>query len=665
MGSTRQGLVRMSLVLGMAASVCAVADSPSGASTRSSEHHVSRHHVPRASSSRHHASHHRPTVHLSWLTPKNEAVVSGKLKESVRNCVVSAKSRFGIAHVTFYRDGRVLNTDRHAPYSCLWTTTSAVEGSSHMLKAVARDEHGRAARASVRVTVHNPDTGPPRTRITSGPSGTIGTASASFSFSSSEAGSSFECRLDGGTWAGCSSPDPDGGLADGSHGFEVRATDGAGNTDPTPASRSFTVDTSPPTVSWSTPGDGDKVSGQLSEGAHNCVVSASSSPGIDYVSFYLDGALLNTELSAPYSCTWDTTTAVEGSAHTLEAVAFDTNGSSSWGAVSVTVENTPPPDFTPPETTITSGPSGTIATGSVSFSFSSSEAGSSFECRLDGGTWAGCSSPTPYSGLADGSHGFEVRATDGAANTDATPASRSFTVDTSSPGGDGYPSLTSFNHDGDFDSGCQLVGGGGGWDSNVSGSDHPGTASIVSSPVEEGSCAVKYSTPAGTGSGRAELAFDTLGPDPTLVYEELLYIPSEANNGPDHGSLTQTKMSNNPCYNGGLTLPKDGGGNLGYSIVGSCSADSRKFDLGSVPKDQWIAVKAAEKFGSLGSVQIWIDPDGTGPAGYVEKLSQPNIDTTPVAGAQVKMRQGLYHDQDAHESHIYGDGFHMDCTASC
>ena len=51
--------------------------------------------------------------------------------------------------------------------------------------------------------------------------------------------------------------------------------------------------------------------------------------------------------------------------------------------------------------------------------------------------------------------------------------------------------------------------------------------------------------------------------------------------------------------------------------------------------------------------------------GYVEKLLQPNIDTTPVAGAQVKMRQGLYHDQDAHESHIYGDGFHMGCTASC
>ena len=39
---------------------------------------------------------------------------------------------------------------------------------------------------------------------------------------------------------------PTASLADGPHSFEVRATDQAGNVDPTPAARSFTVDTQPP-----------------------------------------------------------------------------------------------------------------------------------------------------------------------------------------------------------------------------------------------------------------------------------------------------------------------------------------------------------------------------------------------------------------------------------
>ena len=40
------------------------------------------------------------------------------------------------------------------------------------------------------------------------------------------------------------------GLADGSHAFQVRATDAAGLTDPTPASHSWTVDTSAPNMSF-------------------------------------------------------------------------------------------------------------------------------------------------------------------------------------------------------------------------------------------------------------------------------------------------------------------------------------------------------------------------------------------------------------------------------
>jgi hypothetical protein len=90
-------------------------------------------------------------------------------------------------------------------------------------------------------------------------------------------------------------------------------------------------------------------------------------------------------------------------------------------------------DTTPPETTVDSGPSGTVGLTSASFGFSSSEAGSTFECSLDGAGFASCTSPKSYAGLSEGTHTFSVRATDAAGNTDATPATRSWTVSTAPP----------------------------------------------------------------------------------------------------------------------------------------------------------------------------------------------------------------------------------------
>ena len=91
----------------------------------------------------------------------------------------------------------------------------------------------------------------------------------------------------------------------------------------------------------------------------------------------------------------------------------------------------PPADTTPPDTTIVSGPSGTVKSRDAKFTFSSTEPSSAtFQTRLDGGTWEanGTATGKTYSSLANGTHTFEVKATDAAGNTDLTPASRSWKV---------------------------------------------------------------------------------------------------------------------------------------------------------------------------------------------------------------------------------------------
>jgi hypothetical protein len=87
-----------------------------------------------------------------------------------------------------------------------------------------------------------------------------------------------------------------------------------------------------------------------------------------------------------------------------------------------------PVDTTPPDTTITSGPLGIVKSRDATFTFSSTEPDSTFECSLDGAAFSACSSPKQYTGLADGTHTFEVKATDAAGNADSTSASRSWKV---------------------------------------------------------------------------------------------------------------------------------------------------------------------------------------------------------------------------------------------
>jgi hypothetical protein len=161
----------------------------------------------------------------------------------------------------------------------------------------------------------------------------------------------------------------------------------------------------------------------------------------------------------------------------------------------------PPPDTTPPTTTIDSGPSGTVMATAADFAFSSSEAGSTFECRLDGGAWGSCTSPRSYTSLALGDHTFDVRATDAAGNTDQTPASRTWTVASTSTG-------TVFSDD--FESGTLAA-----WQVATGGD---GTAAAQTATVKTGTYAARFAATANAGSfAYARRAFDTALTDFTVA----------------------------------------------------------------------------------------------------------------------------------------------------
>ena len=80
------------------------------------------------------------------------------------------------------------------------------------------------------------------------------------------------------------------------------------------------------------------------------------------------------------------------------------------------------------DTTITGKPSATTTSTSASFSFTSNLGGSTFQCRLDSGSWTACASPKTYSGLSTTSHTFRVAAVDSLGRVDPTPASYTWTV---------------------------------------------------------------------------------------------------------------------------------------------------------------------------------------------------------------------------------------------
>jgi hypothetical protein len=293
------------------------------------------------------------------------------------------------------------------------------------------------------------DTLAPQTQIDLGPPTLTATGDAEFKFSGGDGtGSgvaSFQCRLDSSeasAWGACASPQTYSALADGAHKFEVRAVDGAGNVDQSPASRSWSVDVTPPDTQI-----GKHPNALVASSAAQFEFSGSDGSGSGVASFQC--RLDSGEASAWGACTSPQSySSLPDGAHKFEVRAVDGAGNvdqspavSAWNV-----------DTTAPQTQIDAGPPSLSASSDAEFKFSGSDGAgagvASFQCRIDSSeasAWGACSSPKEYAALADGSHKLEVGAIDVAGNVDQSPASLSWTVDTTAPQtqiSDGPPALS-------------------------------------------------------------------------------------------------------------------------------------------------------------------------------------------------------------------------------
>jgi hypothetical protein len=356
------------------------------------------------------------------------APAAGTTLTGTTSVAADASDNVGVVGVQFRLDGASLGAeDTTAPYSVAWNTATASNG-SHSLTAIARDAAGNVTTsAAIAVTVDN---APPTVAITAPAGGAtvVGTISITASASDNVAVIGVQFRLDGANFGAEDTTAPYSvswnttTASEGSHSLTAIARDAAGNVTTSPAIvvTVDNIDEVPPTVAITAPAGGATVAGTISVNA-----SASDNVAVVGVQFRIDGANLGAEDTvAPYSVSWNTTTASNGS-HSVTAIARDAAGNTTTSAaVTVTVDNAPP------TVTITAPVAGATVVGTTSITASASDnvAVVGVRFRLDGANLGNEDTNPPYSvswnttTAAEGSHSLTAIARDAAGNLTTSPA---------------------------------------------------------------------------------------------------------------------------------------------------------------------------------------------------------------------------------------------------
>ena len=280
------------------------------------------------------------------------------------------------------------------------------------------------------VTITSPAAGSYTNHDTPTFSGTAGTASGDSSvsvdvYSGSEATGipvqTVVAPVSSGSWSvAVSSP-----LFEGVYTVQASQTDGIGNTG-TSSPVIFTVKTTPPLVTLTTPANGSAT------GETKPTFSGAAGPAPGdlppvavkiYAGSSVSGSPIQTLAATASAGTWSVqaSTALAEGTYTAQASQSDEAGN-----IGTSTANTFTVYTTPPKTTITSAPSGRISTGPVEIDFSSSQPGSTFQCSLDGASYTTCASPDRLDSVEPGPHTFKVRAINAGGIVDPNPPSASW-----------------------------------------------------------------------------------------------------------------------------------------------------------------------------------------------------------------------------------------------
>ncbi|MHA6250219.1 Ig-like domain-containing protein [Pontibacter sp. CAU 1760] len=323
-----------------------------------------------------------------------------------------------------------------------WTFTpaSGLADGKHNVSAKATDAAGNVSQASNNNTFQV-DATTPDTKIVSAPALMSNSKSAAFTLESNRQDVTFEASLDGAPYTTVSNPLNLSNLSEGSHTLQVRAKNQAGTVDPTPASHTWTVDTQPPAA----PVVSKPTEGQLLN-TNKPTFSGTAEAG-STVMLMIDGKQAGT-VAAASDGSWSlvpTSALPEGAQQATVQAADAAGNTSNVSNLRFTI------DTIAPETQIAEAPVAHSNSPEAKFRFSSNETNVMFWVSLDGAAYAQVANPYTVSGLAEGAHTLNVRAVDAAGNTDASPATHRWDVDTKAPEAPLFVSITEdrgpFNND--------------------------------------------------------------------------------------------------------------------------------------------------------------------------------------------------------------------------